>query len=83
MYTWASGAVKVRDDGSLEFVSPLRQTVIRPGEIIAIKAAPLRLGFLGLSYRGGALRLTNRMTGFYGGIATVKALNPALEVKDC
>jgi hypothetical protein len=83
VYLGIPDAVKVRDDDSLEFVSPMRQTVIRPGEIIAVTAAPLRLGFLDLRYRGGALRQINRMSGFYDGIAKVKALNPAVEIKGC
>lgn len=73
--------ITLKDDNSLELTSVLQKTIISPQDIISIKGAPWSLGFIDLKHRGGTVKLISRMTGFYELIATVKALNPAIEVE--
>ncbi len=73
-------AITIRDDGSLEFISPLRRTVIPPQAVVAIKATRFGLGFVDFKYRGGSLRLISRMPEFPEFITAVRALNPSVVI---
>lgn len=75
--------IKMLDDNSLEFRGILGRTTVSPQDIKSIKAEPLSVGFLNLKYTKGNIRLHNRMTGLYELIATVKSLNPDVEIKGC
>ena len=72
-----------RDEGVLEFKSPIRTTEVPVADIIAIKAMPLSWGFIRITYNGGSLRLINQITGLYELIGAVKAENPRVEIKGC
>ena len=76
-------AITWREEGVLEFKSPIRTTAVPVTEIIAIKAVPLGWGFIRIKYHGGSLRLMNQITGLYELIGTVKAQNPQVEIKGC
>jgi len=72
-----------RDEGVLEFKSPLGTTVVPVSEVTAIKATPMHWGFLKVTYRSGSLRLLTQMTGLYELIGTVKAHNPEVQIWGC
>jgi hypothetical protein len=76
-------AITWREEGVLEFKSPIRTTAVPVDEIIAIKAVPLGWGFIRIKYHGGSLRLMNQITGLYELIGAVKAQNPRVEIKGC
>ena len=72
-----------RDDGVLEFKSPIRTTEVPVADLIAIKAMPLSWGFIKFTYTRGSLRLINQITGLYELISAIKAANPRVEVTGC
>jgi len=76
-------AITWRDEGVLEFKSPIRTTEVPVSDLIAIKAMPLSWGFIRITYNGGSLRLINQITGLYELIGAVKAQNPRVEIKGC
>ena len=76
-------AITWRDEGVLEFKSPIRTIEVPVAEIIAIKSLPLSWGFIRITYKGGSLRLINQITGLYELIGAVKAANPLVEIKGC
>jgi hypothetical protein len=72
-----------RDEGVLEFKSPIRTTEVPVADLIAIKAVPLSWGFIRITYNGGSLRLINQITGLYELLGAVKAANPRVEIEGC
>jgi hypothetical protein len=72
-----------RDEGVLEFKSPIRTTEVPVADLIAIKAVPLSWGFIRITYNGGSLRLINQITGLYELLGAVKAANPGVEIEGC
>jgi len=76
-------AITWREEGVLEFKSPIRTIAVPVDEIIAIKAVPLSWGVIRITYKGGSLRLINQITGLYELIGAVKAANPLVEIKGC
>ena len=72
-----------RDDGVLEFKSPIRTVEVPVADIIAIKAVPLSWGFIKIVYNGGSLKLLNQITGLFELIGAVKAANPRVEITGC
>jgi hypothetical protein len=72
-----------RDDGVLEFKSPIRTTEVPVADLIVIKAMPLSWGFIRITYNRGSLRLINQITGLYELLGTIKAANPRVEITGC
>jgi hypothetical protein len=40
-------------------------------------------GFVDVQHRGGMIHLMSRMDGFHDFVATLKSINPAIEVTGC
>jgi len=76
-------AITWREEGVLEFKSPIRTVEVPVQDLIAIKATPLSWGFIRVTYKGGSLRLIAQITGLYELIGTVKARNPGIEIAGC
>ena len=72
-----------RDEGVLEFKSPIKTTEVPVSDIIAIKAVPLSWGFIKIVYKGGSVKLLNQITGLYELLGAVKAINPQVEITGC
>jgi len=75
--------IKVRDDSIIEFRSVFRRTAISPLEIRSVRAKPYALGFIDIVHTGGTVHLLNQMDGFHEFIATLKSLNPAVQIQGC
>ena len=76
-------AITWRDEGVLEFKSPIRTTEVPVADLIANKAMPLSWGFIKITYNRGSLRLINQITGLYELIGAIKAANPRVEITGC
>ncbi len=72
-----------RDDGILEFKSPIRTIEVPVADLIAIKAKPLSWGFIKITYNRGSVRLINQITGLYELLGAIKAANPRVEITGC
>ncbi len=84
-YMWLRIAfdIRIRDDAKIEFRSLFRTTVVSPAEIKSIRAKRYALGFVDIVHLKGTVHLLSQMDGFHEFIATVKSLNPAVEIKGC
>jgi hypothetical protein len=75
--------IKVRDDAMIEFRSVLGRTTISPGAIKSVRAKSYALGFIDVVHGGGTVHLLSQMDGFHDFIATLKSLNPAVQIQGC
>lgn len=75
--------IKIREDGSIEFSSPLKRVVLSPEEIKSIKAYPLLAGQVRVRHSTGTLKLFSQMHDFHDFVSTVKSLNSSIEIKGC
>jgi hypothetical protein len=63
--------------------SLIKRHSLSVGDILSIKAPMLSPGFVNVRHRGGMIHLMSRMDGFHDLIATLKSINPSIEVKGC
>jgi hypothetical protein len=75
--------IRVRDDSTIEFRSMFRTTVVSPREIKSVRAKRYSVGLVDVAHQRGAVHLLNQMDGFHDFIATIKSINPAVEIKGC
>ncbi len=75
--------ITVRDDCVIEFRSVLRRVAISPIEIKSVRAKRYALGFIDVVHEGGTVHLLSQMDGFHEFIATLKSLNPAVQIQGC
>lgn len=76
--------IRVADDGSVDIRS--RKGVLatlRAEDIKTIRRTflPIGRGAVKIAHSGGKVRLVNRFGGFYDFLATLKAHNPAIQIK--
>lgn len=70
-------------DGTIEFISVLRQRVFRAAEVKSIKPEGLTFGFVMLRANSGKIRLLTQLDGFHDFLANLKAMNPGIELRGC
>ena len=75
--------ITIRDDNQIEFRSLLKKLTLPPGQIISVKAKSYMIGFIDIKHSKGTVHLLNQMDGFHDLIATLKSLNPRVEIKGC
>jgi hypothetical protein len=75
--------IAVRDDSVIEFRSIFRRIAISPIEIKSLRAKPYALGFIDVVHTRGRVHLLSQMDGLHEFIATIKSLNPAVQVRGC
>ena len=75
--------IRLLDNHSVEFRSLLRRAVVFPHEVGSIKAIPWSIGFVNVKYARGTIHLVNQIDGFHDLVATLKSLNPAIEIRGC
>ncbi len=75
--------IRVRDDAKIEFRSVFRATVVSPAEIKSIRAKLYAMGFVDVTHAKGTVHLLNQIDGFHELVATIKSMNPAVEIKGC
>ncbi|SRR6266567_3916364 len=75
--------IGVRDDAIIEFRGVLRRVTIPAIEIKSVRAKRYALGFIDVVHEGGTVHLLSQMDGFHEFIATLKSLNPAVQIQGC
>jgi uncharacterized membrane protein len=75
--------IRVHDDTNIEFRGLFRTMVISLTEIKSVRAKLYALGFVDVVHQRGTVHLLNQMDGFHDFIATIKSINPGVEIKGC
>lgn len=75
--------ITVDESGRVYFRSPIRQVTLDAKDIQSIKAGAFFTWEVCIEHRGGFIDLKRRMEGFNDFVATLKSINPAIEVKGC
>jgi hypothetical protein len=75
--------IRIDETSRVHFRSVIRRQTLNMVDILSIKTPMLSPGFVDVRYRGGTIHLMSRMDGFHDFIATLKSMNPAIEVKGC
>jgi hypothetical protein len=73
----------LHQDGTIEFISVLRQRVIRAAEIDSIKPEGTTYGFVILRAGRAKVRLLTQFDGFHDFLTRLKAMNPGIELRGC
>lgn len=75
--------LRITDDGTIEFRSYARMRRVAVDAIVSIKpASRIAPGWVYVRYAGGKkIRLMTQFDGFYDFIATVKEMNPNIELR--
>ena len=73
----------LHQDGTIEFISVLRQRVVRAAEIDSIKPEGTTYGFVILRAGRAKVRLLTQFDGFHDFLARLKAMNPGIELRGC
>ena len=75
--------ISFQDDHTLEFKSLVREVILYPQDIVAIRERCLIPGFLQITHSTGKMMLTTQMTDIPGLIALIKEENPAVHISAC
>ena len=75
--------IYVADDGTVEFVGPLRRTRVALAAISQIRPSATFLGYLSVSFEGKALLLLPSFDGFHEFLVAVKEANKWVELRGC
>ncbi len=71
--------IELGDDSTVKFRSLLNRTTLSVREIKSMKFK-LAGGWVKIKHTRGALKVTSHMHGFYDFVATLKSLNPSIEL---
>jgi len=75
--------VEVQEDGSMEWIAPLRRIRLTPAEVVSITPSKTAHPFFVLAHVGGRFQFINQFTGFHELLAALKKANPSVELRGC
>jgi hypothetical protein len=75
--------IEVADDGSMEWIAPIRRIRVLPSDVVSITPNQRTQGCLVLVHTSGRFSFVNQFTGFHELLTDLKRANPSVELRGC
>jgi hypothetical protein len=75
--------ISLNEDGTVEFISILRQRTVRADEIKSIQPEGTQFGFFMVRTERGKIRILAQFDGFHDFLARLQARHPGVELRGC